>query len=129
MRPASWNEITDVQPSAFGFAVAVHPHDGDTAWFVPGVKDEQRYAPGGRVVVNRTRDGGKTFETLSRGLPQQHAYDLVFRHALDVDETGTRLLCGSTTGNVWSSEDAGDSWQTVSTTLPPVYAVRFEKHN
>jgi hypothetical protein len=60
-------------------------------------------------------------------LPQEHAYDLVFRHALDVDETGARLVFGSTTGNVWISEDSGDSWQTVASTLPPVYAVRFEK--
>jgi hypothetical protein len=78
-------------------------------------------------VVNRTRDGGKTFETLSRGLPQQHAYDLVFRHALDVDDTGERLAFGSTTGSLWVSENGGDAWQTVSLNLPPIYAVRFEK--
>jgi hypothetical protein len=124
---ASWREITDVKPSTFGFAVAVHPHDPDRAWFVPGVKDEQRYAPEGRVVVTRTTDGGDTFEVLTKGLPQQHAYDLVFRHALDIDETGTRLAFGSTTGNLWLSEDGGDSWETISSTLPPVYAVRFEK--
>jgi len=79
------------------------------------------------VVVNRTRDGGKTFEILTRGLPQEHAYDLVYRHALDVDETGESLVFGSTTGSVWISEDSGDSWQTLSSHLPPVYAVRFEK--
>ncbi len=124
---ASWNEITDVKPSAFGFVVAVHPQDANTAWFIPAVKDEKRYPMGGRVIVNRTRDGGKTFEALTRGLPQEHAYDLVFRHGLDVDETGNRLAFGSTTGSVWISEDGGDSWQTVSSNLPPVYAVRFEK--
>jgi photosystem II stability/assembly factor-like uncharacterized protein len=124
---ASWAEITDVKPSVFGFAVAVHPEDGDTAWFVPAVKDEKRYPMDGRVVVNRTRDGGKTFETLTKGLPQEHAYDLVFRHALDIDETGERLAFGSTTGSLWISEDEGDSWAAVSANLPPVYAVRFER--
>jgi hypothetical protein len=124
---ASWNEITGVGPSAFGFPVAVHPADPGTAWFVPAVKDEKRYPSEGRVVVNRTRDGGRTFETLTRGLPQEHAYDLVFRHALDVDETGERLAFGSTTGSLWISEDGGDSWGTVSSNLPPIYAVRFEK--
>lgn len=74
-----------------------------------------------------TRDGGKTFETLTRGLPQEHAYDLVFRHALDVDESGDRLAFGSTTGLLWLSENGGDSWQTISSNLPPIYAVRFEK--
>ncbi len=56
----SWTEITGVQPSTFGFAVAAHPRDEGTAWFVPAVKDETRYPAGGRVVVTRTRDGGQT---------------------------------------------------------------------
>ncbi|HEY6989622.1 MAG TPA: hypothetical protein VH369_14610 [Bryobacteraceae bacterium] len=124
---ASWSEIEGVQPSAFGFAVAAHPHDRNTAWFIPAVKDEKRYPMNGRVVVNRTRDGGKTFETLTQGLPQQHAYDLVYRHALDVDESGDRLAFGSTTGSLWISENGGDSWQTLAAHLPPIYAVRFEK--
>jgi hypothetical protein len=124
---ASWTEIKDVKPSTFGFPVAVHPRDPSTAWFVPAVKDEKRYPAGGRVVVNRTRDGGKNFETLSKGLPQQHAYDLVLRHALDIDETGDRLAFGSTTGSLWVSENGGESWTTVSANLPPIYAVRFEK--
>ena len=81
----SWREI-EGSPSSFGFAVAVHPADPDSAWFVPAVKDECRVPVGGRVVVSRTRDGGATFEELRQGLPQENAYDLVFRHALDVDE-------------------------------------------
>ncbi|MGE0431211.1 MAG: exo-alpha-sialidase [Planctomycetota bacterium] len=121
----TWTEITDVQPSNFGFAVAVHPTEPDTAWFVPGVKDEARYAPDGKVVVTRTRDGGKSFDQLRNGLPQEHAYDIVFRHSLDIDGSGNRLAFGSTTGNVWLTENQGDSWTTLSTTLPPVYAVRF----
>jgi len=123
----TWTEIKDVKPSVFGFAVAVHPKDPNTAWFVPSQKDEKRCPIDGRVVVNRTRDGGKTFETLRGGLPQEFAYDLTYRHGLDVDETGDRLAFGSTTGSVWISEDGGDSWQNVSTHLPPVYAVRFVK--
>ncbi len=81
-----WDRCTDVDPSTFGFAVAVHPHDGDTAWFVPAVKDEHRIPADGRVVVTRTRDGGRSFDKLSQGLPQVDAYDIVFRHALDVDD-------------------------------------------
>ena len=122
---ASWREVTDVPPSGFGFAVAVHPADPETAWFVPGVSDEKRIPVDGKVVVTRTRDGGKTFDVLSAGLPQRHAYDLTFRHALDVDSSGETLAFGSTTGSLWVSDDAGDSWQAVSEHLPPVYCVRF----
>lgn len=122
---ASWQELTDVKPSVFGFAVAVHPRDADTAWFVPAVKDESRIPVDGKLVVNRTKDGGKTFESITEGLPQRHAYDLVYRHALDVDARGERLAFGSTTGSLWLSENGGDAWRHLSAHLPPVYCVRF----
>lgn len=124
---ASWYEITEAGPSTFGFAVAVHPNDPNTAWFVPGVKDEKRIPVDGKLVVTRTRDGGRSFDVLTKGLPQQPAYDLVFRHGMDVDESGDRLAFGSTTGNLWVSEDQGDSWHCVSTNLPPINDVRFVK--
>ena len=114
-----------VEPSTFGFAVAVHPRDPDTAWFVPEIKDEKRIPREGKLVVTRTRDGGKSFDVLSKGLPQSHAYDVVYRHGLALDDTGERLAFGSTTGGLWVSEDQGDSWACVTHTLPPIYAVRF----
>ncbi len=122
---ASWQEITSIKPAKFGFAVAVHPRDPDMAWFVPAVKDECRVPVDAKLVVARTRNGGKSFEVLSRGLPQEHAYDLVYRHGLALDDSGDRLAIGSTTGGLWVSEDQGDSWTCVSTQLPPVYCVRF----
>lgn len=120
-----WHEIPNVAPSTFGFAVAVHPRDPDTAWFVPAIKDEKRIPVDGAVVVSRTRDGGKSFDILRNGLPQEHAYDLTFRHALAIDETGDRLAFGTTTGSLWVSENGGDSWSIVSHHLPPVYCTRF----
>ena len=75
--------------------MAVHPDDADTAWFVPGVKDECRIPVDGKLVVARTRDGGQSFDVLTEGLPQEHAYDLVFRHALDIDDSGRRLAMGA----------------------------------
>ncbi|MDZ4699683.1 MAG: hypothetical protein SH809_08270 [Rhodothermales bacterium] len=122
----SWRELEDVQPSNFGFGVAVHPTDPDMAWFVPGIKDETRIPVDGKLVVTRTRDGGKTVESLSRGLPQELAYDLVYRHCLEISPDAGHLAFGSTTGSLWISDNLGDSWQTISTHLPPVLCVRFE---
>ncbi len=121
----AWTTVASAGPSTFGFPVVVHPHDPNTAWFVPAVKDEARYPRDGRVCVTRTRDGGASFDVLTQGLPQQHAYDLVYRHALDLAPDGEQLVFGSTTGSLWVSEDQGDAWQTVSTHLPPVYVTRF----
>ncbi|WP_457798323.1 WD40/YVTN/BNR-like repeat-containing protein [Methylocystis sp. S23] len=121
----TFREITGVKPSAFGFTVVVHPRDPDTAWFIPGIKDEKRIPCEGRLIVTRTRDGGRNFEALTNGLPQSHAYDLIYRHALAIDASGDRLTFGSTTGGLWISEDQGDNWSCVTHTLPPIYAAHF----
>ena len=121
----SWQEVTTAPVSNFGFAVAVHPKDPDTAWFVPAHTDQDRIPVDGKIVVTRTRDGGETFDELRVGLPQENAYDLIYRHALAIDGTGTRLAMGSTTGALWLSENGGEAWTLLSAHLPPVYAVRF----
>lgn len=120
-----WHEITEPGVSGFGFGVAVHPRKPETAWFAPAIKDERRIPVNGQVVVTRTRDGGRSFDVLREGLPQEHAYDLVFRHALVVDDSGERLALGSTTGSLWISENQGDSWREISSHLPPIYCLRF----
>lgn len=120
----NWQELT-APVSSFGFVVGAHPTDGDTAWFVPLQKDERRVPVGAQMIVNRTRDGGASFDTLRRGLPQEHCYDVVYRHGLAVGKDGKSLLMASTTGSVWASRDGGDSWETVSMTLPAASAVCF----
>jgi photosystem II stability/assembly factor-like uncharacterized protein len=121
----SWQEIPHVPPSVFGFTVAVHPRDPNTAWFVPAVKDETRVPVGACLVVARTSDGGKSFRELTNGLPSQNCFDLVYRHALDIDVSGEYLAMGSTTGNCWITADGGERWQQLSSNLPPIHAVRF----
>jgi hypothetical protein len=123
-RGRTFEELHNPIPSVFGFAVAVHPGDPGTAWFVPAVKDETRVPVDGRMVVGRTRDGGASFEAMDGGLPAP-SYDLVYRHGLDVSGDGLRLAMGSTTGNLWVSEDEGEQWTLVSAHLPPIAQVAF----
>lgn len=123
----SWKEIGNVPISNFGFAVVAHPTDPETAWFVPAIKDEHRIPVDGALCVLRTRDGGQSFDVLREGLPQEHAYDLVFRHALCVDSTGNWVAFGSTTGNLFVSSNGGDSWTVARQHLPPIYSVRIAK--
>jgi photosystem II stability/assembly factor-like uncharacterized protein len=109
----------------FGFALAVCPRNPQRAWVVPAVSDTYRYAPGGAMCVARTDDAGKSWNVLRSGLPQQDAYDLVLRHGLALADDGQTLAMGSSTGSLWISGDAGESWQTISTHLPPIAAVRW----
>jgi hypothetical protein len=120
-----WREVTAIRPAKFGFTVAAHPRDPKTAWFIPAIKDERRIPVDGQLVVARTRDGGASFEVLRQGLPQRHAYDLIWRHALDVDASGEVLAFGSTSGGLWISEDGGERWSMHEARLPPVAALRF----
>jgi photosystem II stability/assembly factor-like uncharacterized protein len=121
----NWEELLNIEPSVFGFAVAVHPLEPQTAWLVPAVKDECRVPVAGRLVVTRTRDGGKSFETLGNGLPTEHCFDLIYRHSLAVDDSGNALAFGSTTGGVWFSANQGDTWHELPARFPPIHAVQF----
>lgn len=120
----NWTDISQSEgPVKFGFPIAVDEHDPDVAWVVPGISDEMRMAVDGALCVGRTEDGGQTWIELRKGLPQQSCYDIVFRHALDI--SGETLAFGSTTGNLFFSEDRGDTWQSLGSYFPPVYSVRF----
>lgn len=120
----TWRQVDAKEQGVhFGFPVAVDDRDGQTAWLVPGVADMQRMAIDGGLFVARTEDGGQSWTQLREGLPQEGAYDVVYRHALH--NKGDLLAFGSTTGNLYLSEDRGESWQTVANNLPPVYSVRF----
>ncbi len=120
---ATWRRVSQPgQPVHFGFPVAVDASDPKTAWFVPGKADMQRMAIDGALFVGRTRDGGQSFDILRSGLPQENAFDVIYRHALG--NQGDLLAFGSTTGNLYLSESRGDHWQEAAHNLPPIYSVR-----
>ena len=120
----TWKKVSKPEAGVhFGFPVAADARDGKTAWVVPGRSDMQRTTVDGGLFVARTEDGGESWEALRKGLPQENAYDVVYRHALDA--SGDNLAFGSTTGNLYVSEDRGESWTTVANNLPPIYSVRF----
>jgi len=120
----SWRRVSVREQGVhFGFPITADAKNGRTAWVVPGRSDQQRMAIDGGLFVARTDDGGQTWTELRRGLPQEHAYDVVYRHAL-ANKDGV-VAFGSTTGNLYVSDDGGESWATVGNNLPPIYSVRF----
>ena len=121
----SWQAIAAPEPSGFGFAVACDPVNPLRAWFAPAQADTHRYAVAGKMVVTRTDDGGQSFQSFGSGLPQQHAYHLIYRHGLELAPDGKTLAMASTTGGLWISTNAGEHWHSVSRDLPPVAAIAW----
>jgi photosystem II stability/assembly factor-like uncharacterized protein len=78
------------------------------------------------VRVYETRDAGASWAARGDGLPDTGAYLTVLREAFDRDGEGDAmgLWFGATSGEVFGSMDAGDSWFTVSPRLAPVTSVR-----
>jgi photosystem II stability/assembly factor-like uncharacterized protein len=122
---ATWSPIGAGLPSDFGFPLALDPADPDSAYVVPLVADTDRVTPEGRVRVYETRDAGASWAPRGDGLPQEHAYLTVLRRAFDAvgEKESLELYLGATSGEVFGSGDAGASWTTVVSRLPPVYSV------
>ncbi len=120
----TWHDIAHGLPSDFGFAMATHPHDPDCVYIVPMESDEFRCTPEGRLRVYRTRNAGASWEPLTRGLPQQGAYETVLRDGMvtdSLDPVGVYL--GTRSGKVYASRDAGKSWKELFNGLPQIVCV------
>jgi photosystem II stability/assembly factor-like uncharacterized protein len=121
----TWEDIANGVPSDFGFPMLVHPHDPDTAYIIPLESDMFRCTPEGRLRVYRTRNAGKSWEPLTKGLPQRHALETVLRDALDADPLDPAgIYFGTRNGTVWSSANGGTSWTPAIEGLPPVVCVK-----
>ena len=123
----TWREVSGNLPSDFGFPIAVNSHDPETIYVVPILSDSLHYPPDGKLRVYRSRTGGEKWEALTEGLPQQHCYVNVLRDAMAVD-TGEPcgVYFGTTGGQVYASNDSGDSWTPVVRDLPAVLSIEVQ---
>ena len=121
----TWTAIGDGLPSDFGFPLALDPSDPDSAYVIPLTGDFDRVMPDGSVRVYETRDGGATWAPRGDGLPDRESYLTVLRRAFDRagEGPGLQLYFGATSGDVFGSGDAGATWFTAATRLPPVFSV------
>ncbi len=122
----TWIDVAVDLPSDFGFPLVIDPDDPDSAYVIPLVADVDRVTPEGRVRVYETRDAGETWTARGDGLPSRDAYLTVLRQAFDREGSGRdmSLYFGATSGDLFGSGDAGATWFTAATNLPPVYSVR-----
>lgn len=120
----SWKDIANGVPSDFGFSMVAHPHDPDTAYIVPIESDQYRCTPEGKLRVYRTQNAGKSWEPMTKGLPQKNAMETVLRDAMASDTLDPAgIYFGTRSGKVYGSHDDGKSWQVILEGVPPVVCV------
>ncbi len=73
--------------------------------------------------ILRTRDQGKTWQEITRGLPAG-----VYVHVVKEDPARRGLLFAGTERGVWMSFDDGDTWQSLQLNLPVTSMRDFEVH-
>jgi len=121
----SWEDVTAGLPSFHGFPIAVTRREPDAAFVVPlDVGSHNFRACPGQFAVYRTRDGGKSWERLTDGLPGPDDYQSAYREGMDTDGLDPEgVYVGTSNGQVYASIDGGDHWQRLPGTLPPVLSV------
>ena len=71
-----------------------------------------------------SRDGGASWDALTKGLPGPHDYQSAYREGLDTDGLDDEgVYVGTSNGEVYASIDGGDSWERLPGTLPPILSV------
>jgi hypothetical protein len=104
--------------------MVAHPHDPDTAYIFP-LEREMRCGPEGKARVYRTRNAGKSWEALTKGLPQKNAYETVLRDAMDADSLDPAgIYFGTRTGKLFGSANEGGAWNLIIEGLPPITCVK-----
>jgi hypothetical protein len=124
-RGESWQDIAHSVPSDYGFAMAGHPHNPDCVYILPIESDEFRCTPEGCLRVYRTRNAGKSWEPLTRGLPQKGAYETVLRDGMTADSLDpVGIYFGTRSGLLYGSVDEGKTWRRILEGLPPIVCVK-----
>jgi photosystem II stability/assembly factor-like uncharacterized protein len=124
-----WDRIGKAMPAKvgdIGFPMVLHPRDPDTVWVFPmdGTSVWPRTSPDGKPAAFVTRDAGKSWKRLDKGLPGKHAWFTVFRQAMTADARDpVGVYFGTTCGELWGSRDEGKKWSCIARHLPHVYAV------
>jgi hypothetical protein len=86
--------------------------------------DEFRCTPEGRLRVYCTRSAGASWEPLTRGLPQQGAYETVLRDGMVTDTFDPLgIYFGTRSGKLYASRDAGKTWKELLNGLPQIVCV------
>jgi len=118
-----WVDISKGLPSRFGFPIAVDSNEPKRIYTAPLAGDFNRVSPKGHFAVWASDDAGKNWTALDKGLPKV-SYFTVLREGMTADgEDPCGISVGTTTGHLFFSRNQGDSWTTITDSLPPILSV------
>lgn len=119
----TWTAIDKGLPSDFGFGLALDPQDGDACFTVPLKPEEYAWrATPGDFAVYRSKKKGWTAGR--KGLPGKDAYLSVLREGMSNDTLSPAgIYVGAGSGQLFASRDAGRSWKSIASYLPPILSV------
>jgi hypothetical protein len=121
----NWKDVANGVPSDFGFPIVADPNKPDTAYIIPLESDMFRVVPDAKLRVYRTTNGGKRWQALSKGLPQEAAYETILRDGFSADALNpTGLYFGTRNGRLYGSRDGGASWIQIAGGLPGIVCVK-----
>jgi len=102
-----------------------HPRRGGTIFTFPLTSDEFRVPPRGVPRIWRSRDAGTSWEPLGKGLPESDGFFTVLRDAFSADTTKpVGLYFGTRGGQLYGSNDEGETWRVIAEFLPPILCVK-----
>jgi photosystem II stability/assembly factor-like uncharacterized protein len=119
-----WVDIQNNLPSDFGFPIALDAHRPETVYTIVE-HGMGRHNVTDQFTVYRTQNAGETWESLTEGLPSGASVRLgVLRHGMCADTLDPcGIYVGTNTGQLFASNDRGDSWTMIAEFLPSIYSV------
>ena len=119
-----WTKIENGLPSSFGFPI-VMDQSTKTLFCAPLESDEYRLPIDGKLEIFRSTDRGDSWHSASHGLPDSNYHALVLRTAMAADQLDKGgVYFGTSSGDVFYSNDLGENWQQIPVRLSRVQCVQ-----
>lgn len=109
-----------------GFPVITHPDDDKKAWVFPmdGTTVWPRTSPEGKPAVYSTKNAGKSWTRLDKGMPKDSAWWTVYRQGLTNDnQAELGIYFGTSSGEIWGTRNEGDTWNCFARHLPKIQSL------
>ena len=122
---ASWSPTALEFQQEYSVPLAIHPNQPDILYsaLANGTPGQWKRQPrGAEAIVIRTHDSGKTWEALDGGLSKTKG---IFAEAITLDPSDpSHIYVGLRNGEIYASEDSGESWQNLNVELPNISDIK-----